>query len=162
MEVFDAIAVRGQVQRAGQVINIPANSGTVGAGAGMTSNNNTGIVACPQSITAGTWTIPVRVKQGAVIKSFKVSGQIESAGNTCTVDVDLRKTTGAAADLTDASLGAITQISKTADYKIVDSKTLATPYTVISGDSVYALVTITTAAATDVALQGIELTVDEN
>ncbi len=162
IDVFDAIAIRGQLKRAAQATNFPARAGGVGAAAGFTLNNDTGVVLCPASQTAATFCIPLNLKQGAVIKSFKISGQIESAGGTCTVDADLRATTAVAADLTDASLGAITQISKTADYKIADSKTLASPHTVISGNSYYVLVTATTALATDVALQGVEVTVDEN
>lgn len=160
-EVIDALAVK-EFLRDAQAFHFPASSGAIGAGAGCVSNNNTGVVTCPASQTAATWTIPItNLKQGDIITSFKVSGQIESAGNTATVDVDLRATTAAAADLTDASLGAITQISKAADYAIVDSKTLAAAHTVISGNSYYVLITITTAASTDVALQGVEVTVNQ-
>lgn len=146
--------------RTGQVYHFPANAGKVGATSGMTTNNDTGAVLCPASQTAATFTIPLQLKQGAVITAFAVSGQIESAGNTVTVDADLRATTAVASDLTDASVGAITQISKTADYLINDSKT-SLSHTVISGNSYYVLITITTAASTDVALQGVEVTVTE-
>lgn len=173
VEVYDAIeAQEATLQvanindletatRTGQVYHFPANLGKVGATAGMTTANDTGTVKCPASQTAATFTIPLQLKAGNVITAFAVSGQIESAGNTVTVDADLRATTAAEGDLTDASIGAITQISKTADYLINDSKT-GLSHTVISGNSYYVLITITTAASTDVDLQGAEVTVTEN
>lgn len=153
---FDAIAVRS-LRVSSETRHFPANAGTVGATAGWTTNNNTGATLLPAAQTASTFTVPVHLKQGDIIKSFKVSGQMESAGNTLTLDVDLRATTAAAADLTDASVGAITQISKTADFLINTEKT-GLSHTVISGNSYYFLCTGTTAAATDIALQGFEIT----
>jgi len=150
----------GALSRANQVYHVPARTGSIGATAGFVQNNDTGIVTCPASQTAATFCIPLNLKQGDVITAFKVSGQLESAGNIATVDADLRATTAAAADLSDASVGAIDQISKTADYKIADSKT-GLSHTVISGNSYYVLITVTTAASTDIALQGVEVTVTE-
>jgi hypothetical protein len=150
----------GAMSRASQVYHFPARSGSEGATGTWSIANDTGIATCAASQTAATFCIPLNLKQGDVITSFKVSGQLESAGNTATVDADLRATTAVAADLTDASVGAITQISKTADYLIADSKT-GLSHTVISGNSYYVLITVTTAAATDVALQGVEVTVTE-
>lgn len=150
----------GTLSRKNQVTHFAARNGSVGATAGFLLANDTGIATCPASKSAATFCIPLNLKQGDVIESFKVSGQIESAGATCTVDVDLRATTAVAGDLTDASIGAITQVSTDADYLIADEKT-GLSHTVISGNSYYALVTATTAAATDVALQGIEVSVTE-
>lgn len=151
---------KGALSRENQVYHFPARSGSQGATGTWSVANDTGIATCAASQTAATFCIPLSLKQGDIITGFKISGQLESAGNTATVDADLRATTAAAADLTDASIGAITQISKTADYKIADSKT-GLNHTVISGNSYYVLVTVTTAAATDVALQGVEVTVTE-
>jgi len=151
----------GAIHRANQTYHFAARNGSVGAEAGFVQANDTGIVTVPASQTASTFCIPLNFKQGDIINSFKVSGQAESAANAYTVDVDLRATTAVAGDLTDASVGAITQISKSADYLIADEKTGLT-HTVISGNSYYALITVTTAAATDVALQGIEVTITEN
>lgn len=157
-EVFRSVALKQLVQD-GLVRLIPANTGKAGATAGWTTANDNGSTTCPQSQTASTWIIPIMgLNVGDVITAFRVSGQIESGGNAVTLDADLRATTAAAADLTDASLGAITQISKTADYLINDSKTLATAETVTSGKSYYVLLTATTAAATDIALQGVQVT----
>ena len=85
-------------------------------------------------------------------------GQIESAGNTATLDADLRKLTATAAGNADASVGAITQISVTADTKITTEKTGLTEVTA-ADESFYVLLTGTTAASTDVDLMSITITV---
>ena len=146
--------------RTSQTYMIPANAGKVGATAGFTTNNNTGTVKCPASQTASTFVIPIPVQEGMTITGFNLSGQIESAGNTITVDADLRATTAAAGALTDASIGAITQISKTGDYLVNDGKASLTE-TTTAGKSYYVLVTCTSAAATDLDLQSVELSVTE-
>lgn len=146
--------------RPSQVYHFNASSGKVGATAGFVTTNNTGMATLPQSQTASTWTIPLNFKQGDIINSYLVSGQIDSAGNTVTVDADLRVLTAATAGSTDASIGAITQISKTADYKIADSKTGLT-HTVISGNQYYMLVTATTGATCDIELLTVEVSVTE-
>lgn len=113
------------------------------------------------SLTAKAFYIPITgLKSGDELVSFKLLGQIESAGNGVTVDADFRKVTAAAADVTDASVGAITQISKTADYKIADSKTFSAVNTVAVDSQYYVLVTSTTGASTDVAITGVELTIN--
>lgn len=150
----------GTLTRTGQVYNFAARNGSQGTTGTWSIANDTGIATCAASQTAATFCIPLNFKQGDIINSFKVSGQLEAAGNTATVDVDLRVTTAVAGDLTDASIGAISRISELADYLIADSKT-GLSHTVISGESYYALVTVTTAAATDVALQGIEVSITE-
>ena len=146
--------------RTGKIYHFPARAGSQGATGTWSIANDTGVATCAASQTAATFCIPLKLKQGDIITSFKVSGQLESAANTATVDADLRATTAAAADLTDASVGAITQISKTADYLIADEAT-GLDHEVISGNSYYVLITVTTAANTDVALQGVEVTVTE-
>lgn len=147
-------------ERRSIVYHFPAALGNQGATGTWGLVNNTGVATVAASQTAATFCIPLKLMQGSIITAFKVSGQLESAGGIATLDADLRATTAAAADLTDASVGAITQISKTADYLIADSK-LALSHTVIPGNSYYVLVTVTTAAATDIALQGVEVTVEE-
>jgi len=150
----------GAISRKSQVFHFPARIGTEGVTGTTSVANDTGIVTIAASQTAATFCIPLSLKQSDVITGFKVSGQGESAANAYTVDADLRATTAAAADLTDASVGAITQIAKSADYLIADEKT-GLSHTVISGNSYYVLITVTTAASTDVALQGVEVTVTQ-
>lgn len=151
---YDAIA--------NKTIFIPAGIGKAGAGAGFTTANNTGNARVPASQTAATFTLPITgLKLGDTITAFKVVAQIESAGNTATLDADLRRLTNVAADPTDASLGAITQVSVTADTAVASSKTLDTAEVLATGEMVYLLVTVTTAASTDVQFAGVEVTIQE-
>jgi len=170
---LDDLVVSGDITLTGglvasETVFIPAASGRAG-GTATVGFVNTGtdnlMVTLAQSATADTWVIPLQgVGIGDTITGFKVIGQIESAGNTVTVDAALRKETMAAADPADAAFGtacAITQISKTADYEIADSKT-ACAETVVTGVAPYALLTVTTGATTDVQIAGIELTITKS
>ena len=126
--------------------------------------DNLGLMAtCPASQSASTLVVPVSgLKVGDVITAFSLVGQIEgTSGNTTTVDADLRKMTAAAADVTDASIGAITQVSVTADAILSASKTLATPEVVGADETFYVLITATTGASMDIALQGVTITVKD-
>ena len=158
----------GSIVRSGQkrIINVGAKVGTT-AGWVVKAANNLGILATlPAAQTASTLVIPVSgLKVGDTITSFHAVGQIESGGNTCTFDADLRKLTAVAADITDASIGAITQLSVVADTVISSansSKTLDTPEVIAEGETFYVLIAGTTAAATDIALQGIAIVVTES
>lgn len=111
------------------------------------------------SQTAGTLVLPIGgLHIGDTITAFKVIAQIESAGGAVTLDAALRAITNAAGDPTDASIGAITQVSVTADTAVAASKTGLTEV-VTSGKSYYLLITGTTAAATDIILQHCEIVV---
>lgn len=138
------------------------NSGwRVGAGAGWTIASNTGAALLPAGVSAGTLVVPVTgLKLGDIVTGFKVNAQIESAGNTATLDADLRKLTNVAADPTDASVGAITQVSVIADTAVAAEKT-GLSETLQTGEALYILITGTTAASTDVQLLNVEVYVDE-
>lgn len=147
---------------------ISASSGRVGATAGWAAPSahsgftNSGVVGLPASQSASTFVIPLTgLKVGDTITAFKVEAQVESAGGAVTLDADLRKLTNVAADITDASIGAITQVAVTADTKVESSKTLATPEVVAADEQYYVLLTGTTAASTDIQLLGITLSVTE-
>ncbi len=144
-----------------RVISTGAQIGTT-PGWVIQQNDNLGLAAtCQASITAATLVIPVSgLTVGDKITAFSVVGQIESGGNTVTLDADLRKLTAAAADVTDASVGAITQISVTADAIVSSSKTGLTEV-VAADETFYVLLTATTGVLTDIALQGITVTVSE-
>ena len=136
----------------------------VGATAGWTLGGgavNTGSMATlPASQTGSTLVVPIMgLKVGDTITAFKVVGQIESAGNTATLDADLRKLTAVAAANTDASVGAITQISVTADTKVGTSKT-GLSEVVAADESFYVLLTGTTAALTDIDLLSVTVSVE--
>jgi hypothetical protein len=119
----------------------------------------------PASQTASILTIGVVdvVPVGAVIKGCYLTGQIESGGNAVTVDLNLRKTTAAAADLVDTSIASSTQLSVTADAVMSSSNTLIFGLDEVVGDSdvFYALVTATTGAACDIDLQGLVVVYEE-
>lgn len=150
-------------------VAISAGAGKAGATAGWAMPSahsgftNATIAGLPASQTASTFVIPLQhLRVGDVITSFKVEAQIESAGGTVTLDADLRKVTNVAGDATDASIGAITQVSVTADTKSEPTKTLTTAETVAADEQFYVLLTGTTAASTDVQLLGITVSVTQN
>lgn len=129
------------------------------------ANVNTSLVTLPASRTAATLIIPIEgLKVGDVITSFHLIGQIEAAGNTVTVDASLRKHTAAAADVADAEVGAITQLSVIADTIMSATNTSPTALseTVGADETFYILITATTGAACDIALQGVAVTVTES
>jgi len=157
----------GTVTRTAQkrIINTEAK---IGATAGWTLGGgavDTGLMATMvASQTAGTLVVPIPgLKVGDTITAFHLIGQIESAGGAVTLDADLRKMTAAAADVTDASVGAITQISVTADTAVTstNSEKSGLAEIVAADETFYVLLTGTTAASTDIALQGIAITVTE-
>lgn len=155
------IDMSGKTQVGGKrqlVVN--ALNGAAGATAGwVIAGSNTGSAKCPASQTAATFVVPVDgLLVGDVITGFNVYGQIEGDG-AVTLDVALRRLTAAAADLTDASVGAITQVSTSVDAIVNASKT-GLGEVVEAGESFYFLCTATTAAGTDIDLQGFVVTVN--
>lgn len=139
----------------------------VGATAGFAVGGgavNTGLMAtCPAGQTASTLVVPLAgvLNVGDTITAVHLVGQIESAGNTVTIDVNLRKMTTAAADVADASVASMTQISVTADTAISSANGAIGSLTevVAADETFYLLITVTTGASTDVALQGAIVTV---
>lgn len=132
--------------------------GTSGWTVGATNDVGT-IATMAAGQTAGTLVIPLDgLHIGDTITGFKINAQVESAGNTVTIDGSLRALTNVAADPTDASIGSITQVSVTADTAVAASKT-GLSEVVAAGKTYYLLVTATTAASTDIQLLAPELTV---
>lgn len=124
--------------------------------------DNISLVTLPASQTGSKLVIPLLgLKTGDTIQGFNLIGQVESGGNTATLDADLRVHTAVAADVSDASVGSMTQLSMTADTALSASNTgtTITDRTVADGETFYLLITGTTAAATDVAIQGVALSV---
>lgn len=159
------LTVEGPIIREDQTIFIPAALGKVGATAGfVTGGTDTAMVTCPASQTASTFVIPVSgLKAGMTISGFHLVGQVESAGNTATVNAALKKITAAAAGSTHATVDSMTQVSCTADTALSSSNAVKTGLSevVADGETFYVLVTVTTAASTDVELNSIAITVDE-
>jgi hypothetical protein len=159
--------VTGSVIRASQK-RIYSGYSKVGATAGWTVGGgavNTGLTATMAAgQTAGTLVVPISgLKVGDTITSFHLIGQVESAGNNVTIDADLRKHTAAAADVADASVGAIAQLVVAVDTILSATNTNKASLTevVAADETFYVLLTATTTASTDIALQGVAVTVTE-
>ncbi len=140
--------------------------GKVGATAGWTVGAASDLHSylLPASQTNSTLVVPIGgLKVGDIITGFSLVGQIESAANHATITADLRKLTAAAADLTDASVGAMAAaLDVTADTIISATNASKTGLTetVAADESFYVLLTGTTAANTDIALQGVLVTIN--
>lgn len=139
----------------------------VGGTAGWVVNaaNNLGTLATlPASQTGSTLVIPVdNVEIGDRITGFYPVGQVESGGNNVTLTFNLRKLTAAAADLVDASVATSGAVVVSADTELgrigahaVDNLDVR----VADKESYYFLVTGTTTASTDVALQGVMVQIE--
>ena len=131
----------------------------VGATAGWTVNAaaNTSLATCAAGETGATLVLPIPgLKVGDVVKGFNIIGQIESAGGAATLDADLRVHTAAAADVADASVGAIAQVAVTADTLLSEDTAgvVLADRKIAEGETLYCLLTATTASATDIAIQG--------
>ena len=142
-----------------------AGMSKVGAAAGWVVDGpyDTALVTCPQSQTASTLIVFLPyLKVGQVIKGFYLVGQIESAGNTVTVDAELRKQTAVAADVADASVISMAQVSVTADTALkISNAGISGISEVVSQDcTYYVLITATTDTNNDIALQGVGITVE--
>ncbi len=128
-------------------------------GGGAVDTGLMGTVAASQ--TNGTLVVPVpNLKIGDTITAFQVNGQIESAGGAVTLDADLRVMTAVSTGSTDGSVGAITQVSVSADTLVAQEKT-GLSQAVAAAEGYYVLLTGTTAASTDIELVNIEVTVTE-
>lgn len=128
----------------------------------VAAGDDIALVTCPASQTAATCVVPIsNLKVGERIVAFHLIGQIESAAGEVTVDAELRKHTAAAADVSDASVGAITQLVAVADTIMSKTNTRKSALDEIVGEdeTFYVLVTVTTAESTDVALQGVAVEV---
>lgn len=137
------------------------NAAKVGGTAGWVVNaadDKNSLARLPASQTASTLVVPLSfLKVGDTLTGFHLVGQIESAGNAVTIDADLRKQTAAAADLSDASVGAITQLSVTGDTIISASNSRKASLSDVVGadETFYVLITATTGASTDIDLQAV-------
>lgn len=136
----------------------------VGATAGWVvgAANNLGTLATlPAGQTNSTLVVPLSGLQFAyahTINAFFLLGQIDSAGNTATLDASLRRLTSTVSGVTDNLVASITQISVTSDTAIQNSnsqKTLVSPETIAEINTYYLLITGTTAAVTSIVLQGV-------
>lgn len=152
--------------RSGVVRQVGLARCKVGTTAGWTVNaaNNIGTVATvAASQTNSTLVVPLHVNVGETITAIGISASINSAGNTVTLDCNLRSLTPAAgATATDASIASLTQISVTAATAVTPASLgsfTGLTTTVVSGTQYYLLLTATTGASTTIELDQIEVTV---
>ena len=141
-------------------VNSKVKAGTT-AGWTVSAGNNLGTIATvAQSQTSSTLVVQIDgLHVGDTITGFSIYSSINSAGNTATLDANLRKLTLAAgATATDASVASITQVSVTAATASTATKGSLTEV-VAAGTSYYILLTATTAASTTIELDSIEITV---
>lgn len=138
-----------------------AKLGGSGAGWVIDGDNALPLATLPAAQTAEVLLMPIPgLHVNDVVTSVAVVGQIESAGGIASGTLDVRKVTAAAADVTDASLGTDT-FSVTADAIMSVANVGVTGLTeVIAADEMlYVTLTATTAAATDIAVMGLSVTV---
>lgn len=134
----------------------------VGATAGwvITAADNKLHATLPASQSASTLVLPIAgLEVGDTIMGFNIICQFQSVGGVATLDADFRKQLVAAADNTDSSVGAITQVSVTAQTASQAAKTFTTPEVVVAGTQYYVLFTGTTAASTDEDLLGVVVSI---
>lgn len=128
----------------------------VGATAGwvITAGTNISHATLPASQTNSTLVCPLPgMPVGSTVTAVALAGQVESAGGTVTATLSVRKLTNAAADNTDAEIANDTLgAGVTADTILSASNLGVTGQSeVIAADeSLYVLVTATTAASTDI------------
>ncbi len=158
----------GYLKRTLQRYVLPMTGSKAGTGAGwvVAAANNTSLVTLPASSTASTLVLPVLLplKVGSVITGFSVIGQIESAGGAVTLSCELRKHTAAAADVADATVGGLAaNVSVTADaiLSATNASKTGLAEVVAADETFYFLITASTAGSTDIALQGVTITISE-
>lgn len=135
-------------------------TGTVVVGAGV---DDASLFTVAASQTAATAVVPITgLEVGEIITGFHLIGQVESGGNTATVDAALYSITAAAADLSTGAVSgaAITQVSVAADTALTSANAGVSGLSVtVAADTTYfVLITVTTAAATDVDMAGVAIT----
>lgn len=151
---------------ANQQISFPiCGNAKVGATAGWvnTEADNICHATLPASQTSSTLVVPITgMKVGDTLTAVAVCGQVESAGNNVSLTCSVRKLTNAAADNTDAQIGTFTTGTLTADAILSATNfgvTLGTAEVLAANESLYLLITGTTAASTDVDLTHVLITV---
>lgn len=147
-----------------EVVPICGNA-KAGATAGWVITGGTNIchATLPASQTSSTLVIPITgLKIGDTITAVAVTGQVESAGGNVTLVMSVRKLTNAAADNTDAQLGTANVGTLTADTILSSSNLYVSGLTevIAEGETVYVLLTGTTAASTDIDVTGLIVSVN--
>lgn len=158
VEFARKVTMGGALVRTGRQIVIPALNSQVGATAGWAITGvDDGIVRLPAAQTNATLVVPLTgLHIGDTLTSVSVVGQVESAGGNVTWVLSVRKGVAAIADFTDEELGTGNVGTLSVDTLITSA---GTPLEVTGlaevlseGEYLYALLTGTTAAVTDIAM----------
>ena len=155
------------LERPGVKHIVPAMNAKVGATAGwvITAGTNISHATLPASQTGSTLVVPITgLNVGDVVTAVSAVGQVESAGGNVTCTMSVRKLSAAAvADLTDAEIGTDNVGTLTADTLLTDAngnlRASGLNETMGADEQLYALFTATTAAATDIDLSHLVVTV---
>lgn len=145
-------------------LNVPlCGQAKVGATAGwvITGGTDKSHATLPASQTSSTLVVPFPpLPVGSTVTAVAVAGQVESAGNNATLTLSFRRQTNAASDNTDAQIASGTTGALAADTVISAANLGVTAQTevVATGTELYALITGTTAASTDVDLTHLLIT----
>lgn len=158
----------GSSVRTGRDLWVPAFNGKPGATATVgwaVTGVDDGIARLAASATADTLVIPITgLHIGDTLQGVSLIGQVESAGANATMVMSVRKGIAAVADFTDAEIGTANMGTITADTLLSSAGTpvaVATLAEVLAeGEYLYALLTATTAALTDIAVSGLIVNYD--
>ncbi len=135
----------------------------VGQTAGWVVNDavdGASLAKCPGGQTSATLVVPLSgLPLGRKLTGYTVRGQVDSSGDTGTLDAALYKATVAEGGITDAAVttGAITQVVATADA-VVAAAVTGLVETLAAGASYYLLLTATTEAFADFNLSSVDVT----
>lgn len=157
--------ITGTQVRAGRKIVTPiCGNAKVGATAGwvITGADNICHATLPASQTSSTLIVPVTgIEIGDTLTGVSLMGQVESAGGNVTLVMSVRKLTTAAADNTDTEIGTDNVGTLVADTLISSANMAVTGLTEVlaEGETIYILLTGTTAGSTDIDITGLLATV---
>ena len=164
-DTFDAIAVKGTIQKAGRTLIIPGSAGRPGTAPGwVITFDNKGSNHLPASATASILNVPIlNFNIGDIITGFKVNGRMDSAGNTVTLNAKMDYNTFDASSQSTTTIATMDALSKTADYLVNDGVLVfPTPYTIAASQAIYLTINGTTAATTTIDILSIEIYYNSN
>jgi len=135
------------------------------AGFSVDATNSSSLVTLPASKTDAKLVFHVPgLPVGSVIKGFNLVGQAESAGNNISMDASLAVATSVSTDVSEAVHESMDRLALTADAVLGaanTAKTFSEPRVLNEDENIYIILTGTTAASTDMALQGFVIEYDE-
>ncbi len=155
----------GAVVRDSRQFIVPAANAVAGATAGwLVTGADDALAILPAEETSSTLVISIPgLFIGDIVTGIRVIGQVESAGANATLVMSVRKATAAVADFTDAEIDTANVGTLVADTLISGSvlEVVDLTETVTALETLYVLLTGTTAALTDIAISGLIVDVNQ-